>query len=370
MQALNDRVLKSIVLSADDGGALWIFRMRAVCRVFRDMLESILMDGRLLVTMIHRCLRDEIWQHHYGCLQDYTDELHEYLLKVANESKSAGELCKLLIDTAFNIQPVPALKRMLMEAAAGAACTPELQRDLHELEDDDRQTRFGPLTIKPLKMAAVRKRVRAAAASILPRAGRRGIDQLNSECAEAVRRLDQCIVASLVPDAPAMSIILWAGLQWKFQVETAWSKMHCAVRDSLRYLCIRWLLATASIEPSSDFGAALKFLTEVDVRVGAGDDAGAGAAAGAAAGAGAEADTTLACMITAVQESRRLAAMGRSEPRPPRLTSIMIQFWNRCSGYTPPPLVALVRGPDLCACLYRVGSFRCSSPDCGWWRHY
>jgi len=253
-----------------------------------------------------------------------------------------------------------------MEAAAGAACTPELQGGLHELEDDDAQTCFGPLIIKPIKMAAMRKRVRAAAASILARS--RGIDQLNAECTEAVRRLDQCIVASLVPEDPVMSIILWAGLQWKYQVETAWLKLHCVVPDSLRYLCIRWLLATASIEPSSEFGAALKFLTEVDVRVGAG--AAAGDDAGVSAGAAAGADTALACMVAAVQESRRFAAMGRSEPRPPRLTSIMIQFWNRCSGYTPPPLIALVRGPDLCACLYKVGSFRCSSPDCGWWRRY
>lgn len=374
MQALNDRLLKSIVLSADDGGALsslWIFRLRAVCRAFRDMLESILMDGSLLVTMIHRRLHYEIWQHHYGCLQEYTDELHEYLLKIANESKSASELCELLIDTAFDIQPVPTLKRMLMEAAAGAACTPELQGGLHALEDDDAQTRFGPLIIKPIKMAAVRKRVRAAAASILPRAGRRGIDQLNAECTEAVRRLDQCIVASLVPEDPIMSIILWAGLQWRFQVETAWLKLHCVVPDSLRYLCIRWLLATASIEPSSDFGAALKFLTEVDIAGDLGPDPGP------------DPDTALACMVVTVQKSRQYAAERWLNPHYPRLEHIIANFLEeegRHNSYTLPLLIARVNGKDLMArvnghhYLYNrmvhVGGFRCSSPDCRWWLHY
>ena len=359
---IDDRMIESIVLSADDGGTLWIFRLRAVCRAFRDILERVLMDGDLLVSMIHRCLRDEIWQHHYGCLQDYTVELHDYLLKIASEAKNTHELCDLLIDTAFEIQPVPALRRKLMEAAAGAACTPTLQWCLHQLEDDDAQTRFGPLAIKPLKMAAVRKRVRAAAALILPRAGRQGTDQLNTECAEAVRRLDQCIVAYLDPAAPAVSVIMWAGLQWKYRIETAWTKWHCAVRDSLRYLCIRWLLATASIEPSSDFGAALKYL----MAAGPTPHADAGTALAAGPTPHADAGTALACMVPAVQVMRRLASPAR--PRKPSLTDIMIEFGYQPGDYSLPPLIARASGPDLCCRLFSVGNFHCSSPDCGWWR--
>ena len=351
---INDyKIITRIVLAANDGEALsslWIFRLRAVSRAFRDILERVLMDGDLLVAEIHRCLQEEIWQHHYGCLQDYTVDLHDHLLKIASEAKNTHELCDLLIDTAFEIQPVPALRRKLMEAAAGAACTPTLQWCLHQLEDDDAQTRFGPLVIKPLKMAAVRKRVRAAAASILPRAGRQGTDQLNTECAEAVRRLDQCIVAYLAPAAPAVSVIMWAGLQWKYTIETAWTKRHCAVRDSLRLLCIRWLLATASIEPSSDFGAALKYLM----------------AAGPTPHA--DAGTALACMVTAVQDMRRLATRP-DRPRKPSLTDIMIEFWYRPGDYSLPPLIARASGPDLCCRLFSVGGFRCSSPDCGWWRY-
>ena len=369
LDRLNGGIITRIVLAANDGEALsslWIFRLCAVSRAFRDILEPVLMDGDLLVAEIRRRLHYEIWQHHYGCLQEYTDELHEYLLKIANESKSASELCELLIDTAFEIRPVPTLKRMLMEAAAGAACSPELQGGLHELEDDDAQTRFGPLIIKPIKMAAVRKRVRAAAASILARS--RGIDQLNAECTEAVRRLDQCIVASLVPEDPVMSIILWAGLQWKFQVETAWLKLHCVVPDSLRYLCIRWLLATASIEPSSDFGAALKFLTEVDI---AGDPS---------PGVGTDPGTALAFMVVAVQKSRQYAAERWLNPHYPRLEHIIANFLceeSQHNSYTPPPLIARVNGKELMARvnghhylhnrIVHVGGFRCSSPDCRWW---
>ena len=360
---IDDRMLKSIVLSADDGGTLWIFRLRAVCRAFRDILERVLMDGDLLVSMIHRCLQEEIWQHHYGCLQDYTVELHDYLLKIASEAKNTHELCDLLIDTAFEIQPVPALRRKLMEAAAGAAGGPTLQWGLHQLEDDDAQTRFGPLVIKPLKMAAVRKRVRAAAASILPRTGRQGTDQLNTECAEAVRRLDQCIVAYLDPAAPAVSVIMWAGLQWKYRIETAWTKWHCAVRDSLRLLCIRGLLATASIEPSSDFGAALKYL----MAAGPTPHADAGTALAAGPTPHADAGTALACMVTAVQDTRRLATRP-DRPRKPSLTDIMIEFWYQPGDYSLPPLIARASGPDLCWRLFSVGNFHCSSPDCGWWR--
>ena len=363
---LNGGIITRIVLAANDGKALsslWIFRLRAVSRAFRDTLEPVLMDGDLLVAEIHRCLQEEVWQHHYGCLQEYTVELHDYLLKIASESKTAGELCELLIDTAFEIRPVPALKRMLMEAAAGAACTPELQWGLHQLEDDDAQTRFGPLVLNPLKMAAVRKRVRAAAASILPWAGRQGTDQLNTECAEAVRRLDQCIVAYLDPAAPAVSVIMWAGLQWKYTIETAWTKRHCAVRDSLRLLCIRWLLATASIEPSSDFGAALKYLMAAGPTPHADADAGTALAAGPTPHA--DAGTALACMVTAVQDMRRLARPDRPKPR---LTDIMIQFWYQPGDYSLPPLTARASGPDLCWRLFSVGNFHCSSPDCGWWR--
>ena len=351
MTDIPDEVITPCIIHAvNDGGVLSIFRLRGVCRKFRDILESILIDGHLLEAAIHRCLYDEIRQHHYGCLKDHTNEIIEYLLKIASEAVTADELCEQLIETAFEIEPVPVLKRMLMEAAAGAACTPKLRKMLHQLEDDDAQNCFGPLSIEPLEMAAVREQVRRVAASIMPRAGRQGINRLNKECAEAVRRLGQYIIAYLDPAAPVMSLILWAGLQWKYTIETAWTKRHCVVQDSLRYLCIRWLLTTASIDPSSDFGAALKFLMAADLTPQAWT-----------------AGTALASMITAVQDTRRRAA-ERPEPCLPRLTNIMIEFWYQHGDYYLPPLIMRASGPELGIKLFNVGSFYCSSLDCGWWR--
>ena len=145
-------------------------------------------------------------------------------------------------------------------------------------------------------------------------------------------------------------------------------KLHCVVPDSLRYLCIRWLLTTASIEPSSDFGAALKFLTEVDVRVGDPDP-----------GPGPDPDTALAFMVVAVQKERQYAGARWLNPRFPRLEHIIANLlWDsQHNSYTPPPLIARVNGKELMARvnghhyshnrIVHVGGFRCSSPDCRWW---
>ena len=358
---------------------MWRFRvLRRVCRRFRGVLDGILMEkeagGNLLAAAVQCRVHLGIWMHHRRCTTwGYTADLHKGLLTIAAEAKTAEELCELLINITYESPPSPTLTRMLMVAAAGVAYDPEHRERLRQLEADDSQTNFSPLSVELVGVATARKLVREVAASIMVLAGRRGRARLTRESASATRWLVDSVIVD--PADPNISIIAWAGLQENFGAILDRDPKRKIFPDRLRSLCIRWLLATSVEAPPASiaaafgmapFGTALKFLMAVDLSRPLQDSL--EAATALCADTALAHDTALAVMMTVVLDEYRRAATNPWEPKPkPCLTGIMLAFWKQFGYNRLPPLLACTIGEQMAVRVYRASDFHCSSPDCGYW---
>jgi len=253
MNRLDDKLLRVIMLAARNRNPMWVFRLRKVCRRFREMFDVLLTkEGAVILTAaIQHSLRRTILLQHNMCLADYTTKMSKHLLKIASEAKTADELCEQLTNVAADVERAPTLQKLLITAAANVVssdkqwCKLRWLQPAEDIEDDE-----PPPAHNPLKVEDVCEQVRKIASNVMGwRGGRRNRRELFRKSADAAEALVCRINDAAKTSDSETSTIVWVAQNESFYFESPKAR-HC-VPMPLRLLCVRWLQAKERLHPTN-----------------------------------------------------------------------------------------------------------------------